>query len=98
MKFMLIALIAAMIIFVAYYGYEEGWFKTFTDLGKSFEDVKFSIPAPSIPQTGGGGQIKDDAWYQARYTPSELKAAVDSGEIAIDDLPPNTKNMLVNLP
>lgn len=94
MKFMLIALIAVMIIFVISYGYEEGWFKTFTDLGKSFEDVKFSIPAPgdfSAPTA------KNDKYYQDNFTPQSLRDAIERGEINEDSLPPATKEMVKSI-
>ena len=92
MKFALIAMIAILIIVVIWYGYDEGWFKTFTDLGKSFENVKL----PPIGQFTPSG-VKDDKYYQENFTPQSLKAAVDRGEIDYDSLPPATQKVIDNV-
>ena len=92
MKFALIALIGIMIVGVIYYGYTEGWFKTFTDLGKSFEGVGLPPIGQFTPPNA-----KDAKYYQENYTPQELRAAVDRGEIDIQSLPPEIIKMVENV-
>ena len=81
MKFALIALIGIMIVGVIYYGYEEGWFKTFTDLGSSFENINLPPIGQFTPNLA-----KDSKYYQENFTPQELRAAVDRGEIDIQSM------------
>jgi len=95
MKYLLVAMIIGMIGFMIYYGYEQGWFDTFLDLGSSFEGINF--PSPTAP-FAGPPTAKDSAYYQTNYTPEALRAAIDSGEIIEEDLPQDIQEMVQNVP
>lgn len=92
MKFALVGLIIAMIIGVIIYGYQEGWFKIFTDLGKGFTGINL----PPIGQFTPPG-THDSLYYQQNFTPETLKAAIDRGEINFDDLPSDVKELVKNV-
>ncbi len=92
LKFMLVFMMIGFIGFIIYYGYDQGWFEAFTDIGSSFEGISFPTP--------GGFQVpgeKNDKYYQDNFTPEELRAAIDRGEIDESDLPDATKEMVKNV-
>jgi len=92
MKWALIMMIMVMIVVAVWYMYEEGYFDSLTSIGEGFQGISF--PQPGIPQSPG---VKDDKYYQDNYTPESLRAAVDRGDIAVEDLPPNTANMIKDI-
>lgn len=96
MKWALVVLVAGMIVFLVYYAYENGYFDSITNAGSSFEGVNIF---PSIPTPTPAGGLTD-AELQAKYTPEELKAAIDRGEVDYDKLSPTMKDLIdgVELP
>lgn len=97
MKLMLVVMMVAMVGFVIYYGYEQGWFNAFTDIGKGFEGFQ-GIPSPGDFGAVQKPTAKDDAYYQNNYTPTSLRKAVDCGEIAVESLPKATAAMVESVP
>jgi len=95
MKLMLVFMMIGMIGFVIYYGYDQGWFDSFTSIGEGFQGIGNIIPAPGASFQPPGA--KDDAYYQANFTPESLRAAIDRGEIDEDSLPTATKEMVKNV-
>jgi len=95
MKYLLVAMMIGMIGFLVLYGNDQGWFDSFLELGSSFEGINF--PSPTTP-FAGPPSAKDSAYYQATYTPEELRAAIDNGEIIEEDLPPDIQEMVKNIP
>ena len=94
LKIILVVMMIAMVGFVLYFAYDQGWFDSLTDLTKGLEGFQ-GIPSPTgsfNPPT-----TKDAAYYQNNFTPEELKAAVDRGEIDEDDLPGSIKEMIKNV-
>lgn len=92
-KWGLAIMMVVMVGFAIYWMYDQGWFDSFLDIGKSFEGISV-IPTPGqfSPPTA-----KDDAYYQKNYTPESLRAAIDRGEIDENTLPPMTKEMVKNV-
>ncbi len=91
LKIILVVMMIAMIGFVLYFAYDQGWFDSLTDLTKGLEGIG-GIPSPVgsfTPPTAKTAQ-----YYQDNYTPEELKAAVDRGEVNEDELPGSIKEML----
>jgi hypothetical protein len=79
-----LGLIAAMILGVVAFiavGIDEGWFDMFVNMMPSAENFggAFTPPAQKAVQ-----DVCSDAYLQSNYTPQELKAAVDRGDIDYD--------------
>ena len=91
-KWGLMFMMIAMVAFVIYYGYEQGWFDSISSIGEGFEGLGNVIPAPGSSFAPSGG--KDDKYYQDNFTPESLRAAIDRGEIDEDSLPTATKEMV----
>ena len=92
LKYAAIGIILIMIVGLIMYAYQNHWFDTITTIGQGFQ---------GLPNPVGGlrpADNKDDAYYMANYTPEELRAAIDRGEINENNLPPKTKEMLRNVP
>jgi len=80
MKFMAVAVIIGGIAVVALLMLESGTF----DSGFSIPGFEFDSSSPF----GGGGSPEDTLkFWTDKYTPEELKAAIDRGEVNYDDLP-----------
>jgi len=96
-KWGLVIMMIAMIGFVIYYGYDQGWFDFIGDFTTGFEGFQ-GIPAPgdfgSAKSTTTG---KDDAYYQKNYSPQELRDAIERGEIDENTLPSGTKAMVKDI-
>jgi len=77
MKFIAVAIVMMAIIAVAWILYDSGTF-----------DSGFSIPGFDPSSLGFGEPVEDPlkVWTE-KYTPEELKAAIDRGEVNYDDLP-----------
>ena len=86
--------IVLVIVFVAY-GIDQGWFDSVLDITKSFEGLEgISLTPPTL---GGSGGVKNNQYYQDNFTPEELRAAIDRGEVDEDTLPAGTKAMVANI-
>lgn len=93
MKWLLILALVIMVIVFLLYANDHGWFKAFTDLGKSFEGFQ---GIPSIGQFTPPG-THDSKYYMDNYTPEALKAAIDRGEIDVTTLPPDIQELVKNV-
>jgi hypothetical protein len=82
----------ALVGFVVYYGYEQGWFDFITNATSSFSDIDISFQPPAQPDNPNS-----DVYWQSRYTPEELRAAIDRGEVDESKLPPNIQAMVKNV-
>ena len=105
MKFMVLILLVAMVGVGGYLAYEEGVFDGITDLGGSFGAISegfSSIPSPtqgfqvpsSVPGSSSGGIDYSDSALQARYTPEQLKNAINTGEVNYNKLSSNMKSLV----
>jgi len=91
-KWGLAIMMIAMVVVVIAYGNDQGW---------------FSGLIPDLSGVGGLGDImsgglsppgvKNDQYYQDNYTPEELRAAIDRGEIDESTLPKATREMVANI-
>lgn len=89
-KFMAVMIIVLGVVAIGWYLYDSGTFES-----------GFSIPGfdPSSIGFGGSGEDPLKVWTD-KYTPEELKAAIDRGEVDYDDLPQVIKDTVdsVELP
>jgi len=101
MKLAVIALMAVVIIGGIAYAADQGMFDgifEFTDSMSTIGDGLGGLPSPTAGfQNPGAGNDYSDAAIQAKYTPEELKVAVNSGEIDYNKLSSNMKDMLDNV-
>ena len=97
MVLMFVVLIGA----VGFMGYEQGWFNSITSVFPDPDSIS-GIGDAFNPATlqGGTGNPYSDTALQAKYTPEELRIAVDNGEVPYDQLSPNMKKLVdsVELP
>mgnify|MGYP006105316141 FL=1 len=97
MKLAVIALMAVVIIIGVSYAHDQGVFDDvteFTDSMGTLGDGLSGLPSPTQGFQTPGVADYSDAAIQAKYTPEELKIAVDSGEVDYNKLSSNTKEML----
>ena len=101
MKLAVIALMAVVIIGGIAYAADQGMFDgifEFTDSMSTIGDGLGGLPSPTAGfQSPGAGNDYSDAAIQAKYTPEELKVAVNSGEVDYNKLSSNMKDMLDNV-
>lgn len=92
LKWLLVMTIGLVIVFFVYYAWDHGYFDSFTNAAGGFEGVNifggFSPPASS------GYSDKE---LQGKYTPEQLKAAIDRGEIDYNKLSPLMKQTVDNV-
>lgn len=91
LKFMAVAMIIFAVIAIAWYLYDSGTF-----------DSGFAIPGFDLGSSNpfGGGEVDPLKEWTDKYTPEELKAAIDRGEVDYNDLPQVIKDTVdsVELP
>lgn len=101
LKMAVIGLMAVVIVVGLVYANDQGVFDgifKFTDSMSTIGDGLSGIPAPGQFQTPNmGGADFSDAALQAKYTPEELKVAVNNGEVDYNKLSQNMKDMLDNV-
>ena len=98
LKIAVIALMAIVIVVGVFYANEQGMFdgvmSTIDSLGTVGEGLS-GLPSPTQGfQTPAAGMDFSDAAIQAKYTPEELKIAVNNGEVDYNKLSSNMKDML----
>jgi hypothetical protein len=97
MKLAVIALMAVVIIVGVSYAHEQGMFDGVTEFSDSLSTVGeglSGLPSPTQGfQTAGAADFSDAA-IQAKYTPEELKIAVNNGEVDYNKLSSTTQEML----
>jgi len=84
MKIIMLAMLVGIIGFIIYFMWSEGYLDSVSNIGSQFEMPSLSGPPPST-------DIMD------RYTPEELKAAIDRGEVEYDSLRQDVKDMVDNV-
>lgn len=100
MKLAVIGLMAVVIIFGVAYAYDQGMFDSVTEFSDSMGtlgDGLSGLPSPTQGFVTTGAPDYSDAAIQAKYSPEELKMAVQSGEVDYNKLSSNTKDMLENV-
>lgn len=96
LKLAVIGLMAVVIVVGLVYANDQGVFDgifKFTDSMSTIGDGLSGLPAPGQFQTPGAADFSDAA-IQAKYTPEELKVAVNNGEVDYNKLSSNMKDML----
>lgn len=100
LKLAVIGLMAVVIVVGIAYAHGEGMFDgvfEFTDSMSTIGDGLSGLPSPTQGfQTPGAADFSDAA-IQAKYTPEELKIAVNNGEVDYNQLSSNMKDMLDNV-
>jgi len=91
LKFMVIIMAVALIGFLLYFGYQEGWFDSITSVTDSFGDFNFDISGTPPGDRGG------DPFLKKYPTPAAAKAALDRGEISESDIPPEMRELVKNV-
>lgn len=98
---MMVIMFIAMIGFMVYWAYDNGYFNSITSMFPSQDSFAGIGEAfnPAVLQGGEGNPYSDTA-MQAKYTPEELRIAVDNGEVPYDRLSPTMKKIVdsVELP
>ena len=84
-KWIAIFAIIGLIVMIAYVAYSNGWFNNITNPFGQFE----------VPSFGGATPSAND--IMSRYTPEELRAAIDRGEVDYNSLPSNVKSLVDNV-
>ena len=100
MKLAIIGLMAGVIILGGAYAYDQGMFDSLTEFSESMGtlgDGLSGLPSPTQGFVTTGAPDYSDAAIQAKYSPEELKMAVQSGEVDYNKLSSNTKDMLDNV-
>ena len=101
MKLAVLGLMAVVIVIGLAYASEEGVFDgvfEFTDSMSTIGDGLGGLPSPTQGFVNpGAGNDFSDAAIQAKYTPEELKVAVNNGEVDYNKLSSNMKDMLDNV-
>lgn len=99
MKVAIIGLIAVVLIVGVAFAYEQGMFDGIFKFGDSIStigDGLSGLPSPTggfnTPATGGVNY--SDASIMANYTPEELKAAINSGEVDYNKLSSSMQDMV----
>jgi len=85
-KIVMLLMLVAIIGFIIYFLWSEGYLDSVSDIGGTFG--QFEMPSVGPPPSTG---IMD------QYTPEELKAAIDRGEVNYDSLPPDIQDMVDNV-
>lgn len=93
-KYVLIIVIILVIALLIYHGTTAGWFKIFTDLGSGFQGISLPLPGSFVPP---GSVTHDSNYYMTNFTPEELKAKVDRGELQMDQLPKDIQELIKNV-
>jgi hypothetical protein len=98
LKLAIIVLMGIVIVGGLYYAYDQGVFEgigEFTDSIGNIGDGMSGLPSPmqGFVTLGDGDEYSDDA-LQAKYSPEELKLAVNSGELDYNKLSSNMKDMI----
>lgn len=88
LKMMVIIMAVSLVGFLLYFGYTEGWFDTFTELGGAF-DIDFNIMQPGSPS--------ESSFLEQYPTPEAARAALDRGEIKETDIPPSMRDLIKNV-
>ena len=91
----------SMAAFMVYWMYDNGFFDSVTSMfpdPDSFAGIGDALNPASLQ--GGTGNPYSDTAMQAKYTPEELKIAVDNGEVPYEKLSPTMKQLVdsVELP
>ena len=98
LKIAVIILMGVVIVGGLYYAYDQGMFEgisDFTDSMGTLGDGLGGLPSPTQGfVTPGAGADYSDAALQAKYSPEELKMAVNSGEIDYNNLSSAMKDMI----
>ncbi len=94
MKMAVIFMLVGMIGFAVYWMYDQGYFDSFLAIGEGFQGLQGVIPAPGNFQVP---TAKNSQYYMDNYTPEELKAAIDRGEINEDELPQDIQEMVKDI-
>ena len=98
LKIMVIILMGVVIVGGLYYANDQGIFdgiSEFTDSMGTIGDGLGGLPSPMQGfQSGAVGDDYSDDAIQAKYTPEELKVAVNNGEVDYNKLSSNMKDML----
>ena len=88
MKVVMLLMLVGIIGFIIYFLWSEGYLDSVSNIGGTFEQFEL----PSFPS---GGPSTPDILNQ--YSPEELRAAIDRGEIDYDSLPPEVQDMVDNV-
>ena len=94
MKVVIVIMLVVIIGALVAVGIEQGWFDSIADLGSGFASFTPGGGGSSFSSAGGA---KNSAYYQNNFTPEELRAAIDRGEINEDTLPADIKEMVRNV-
>jgi len=101
LKMAVIGLMGIVIVGGLFYAHDQGVFDgigEFTDSMSTIGDGLGGLPSPTqgFVTTGAGDDYSDES-IQAKYTPEELKVAVNNGEVDYNKLSSNMKDMLENV-
>jgi len=101
MKLAVLILMSVVIVGGVAYAYDQGVFDGVSDFTNSMSTIGDGLGGLPSPTQGfvtpGTGNDYSDATIQAKYTPEELKVAVNNGEVDYNKLSSNMKDMLDNI-